>query len=67
VLDLFSAHLGELRAASDRADSPSIMATFARAKDARDEFAELLRQRQISALSSSQPCSDECSEEVSLT
>jgi len=62
VLDLFSAHLGELRAAIDRADSPSIMATFARAKGARDEFAELLRQRQISALSSSQPHSDECSE-----
>lgn len=46
VLDRFTAHLDGLRCAIDRADGVSIMAAFARAKDARDEFAELLRQRQ---------------------
>lgn len=53
VLDRFTTHLDGLRSAIDRADGVSIMATFARAKDARDEFAELLRQRQSSANGSS--------------
>ncbi|MET0379732.1 MAG: prephenate dehydrogenase/arogenate dehydrogenase family protein [Spongiibacteraceae bacterium] len=49
VLDRFTAHLDGLRSAIDRADGLSIMAAFARAKDARDEFAELLKQRQSSS------------------
>lgn len=50
ALDRFTAHLDGLRTAIDRADGTSIMATFARAKDARDQFAELLRQRRASPL-----------------
>jgi prephenate dehydrogenase len=53
ALDRFTAHLGGLRAAIDQADGPSIMAAFARAKDARDEFAEQLRQRQSASHASS--------------
>lgn len=45
AIDLFTSHLETLRAAIDRADGTSIMATFARAKDARDEFSELLRRQ----------------------
>jgi prephenate dehydrogenase len=45
AIDLFSSHLETLRAAIDRADGTSIMATFARAKEARDEFSELLRRQ----------------------
>jgi prephenate dehydrogenase len=59
VLDRFAAHLTGLRAAIDRADSASIMAAFARAKDARDEFAELLRQRQAACPGSSDTLGDE--------
>lgn len=42
VLDQFSAGVAQLRDAIDRQDGPSIMATFARAKEARDQFAEQL-------------------------
>jgi cyclohexadieny/prephenate dehydrogenase len=42
ALDQFTAGLATLRGAIDRQDGPSIMATFARAKEARDQFAELL-------------------------
>src|SRR5690606_6923110 len=49
AIDGFSRHLDELRGAIDRADGESIMATFARAKSARDEFTELLRQRQAAS------------------
>ncbi len=45
AIDQFSAHLEGLRTAIDRADGTSIMATFARAKEARDEFSELLRRQ----------------------
>ncbi len=45
AIDLFSSHLETLRTAIDRADGTSIMATFARAKEARDEFSELLRRQ----------------------
>lgn len=45
LIDQFSAHLADLRAAIDRSDSDYILQSFARAKDARDEFSELLRQR----------------------
>lgn len=47
AIDQFSEHLAELRAAIDRSDGASIMATFARAKAARDQFGELLRQRAV--------------------
>jgi prephenate dehydrogenase len=45
AIDQFSQHLAQLRDAIDRADDASIMATFARAKEARDEFSERLRQQ----------------------
>ena len=45
AIDQFSAHLEGLRTAIDRADGASIMATFSRAKEARDEFSELLRRQ----------------------
>lgn len=45
AIDQFSDHLGRLRTAIDQADGTSIMATFARAKEARDEFSELLRRQ----------------------
>ena len=45
TIDQFSSHLEALRTAIDRADGTSIMATFARAKEARDEFSELLRRQ----------------------
>jgi cyclohexadieny/prephenate dehydrogenase len=45
AIDAFDAHLAELRDAIDRSDGTSIMATFERAKRARDEFAETLRLR----------------------
>lgn len=59
VLDRFTTHLATLRGAIDQADSASIMAAFARAKDARDEFAELLRQRQTTFPASSDTLGDE--------
>lgn len=46
LIDQFSAHLADLRSAIDRSDSDYIFQSFARAKDARDEFSELLRQRE---------------------
>jgi prephenate dehydrogenase len=45
AIDRFGTHLALLRSAIDRADGTSIMATFARAKEARDEFSELLRRQ----------------------
>lgn len=62
VLDRFTAHLDGLRDAIDRADGVSIMATFARAKEARDEFAIMLRQRQEALPSSSHRSDDEPNE-----
>lgn len=59
VLDRFTAHLGVLRGAIDRADGASIMAAFVRAKNARDEFAEVLRQRQAGFPASSETLGDE--------
>mgnify|MGYP001814482912 CR=1 FL=1 len=45
AIDLFSAHLGQLRAAVAGEDAEGMHATFARAKAARDEFAEILAER----------------------
>lgn len=45
AIDLFGAHLAELRSAIDRGDGATIMASFQRAKAARDEFAAALQQR----------------------
>ncbi len=45
AIDLFTSHLETLRTAIDRGDGTSIMATFSRAKEARDEFSELLRRQ----------------------
>lgn len=45
ALDVFTEHLATIRAAIDRSDSASIMAAFARAKEARDQFAEQLQRR----------------------
>lgn len=45
ALDLFSEHLSQLRGAIAAGDSEKLFSTFTRAKDARDQFAEVLRQR----------------------
>lgn len=45
AIDLFSEHLTQLRAAIAAGDSETLFATFTRAKQARDQFAEVLRQR----------------------
>ncbi|HSB95223.1 MAG TPA: prephenate dehydrogenase/arogenate dehydrogenase family protein [Spongiibacteraceae bacterium] len=45
ALDLFTERLGSLRTAIERNDSAALMASFGRAKEARDEFAEELRKR----------------------
>lgn len=50
-IDLFSEHLMQLRAAIAAGDSEKLFATFTRAKDARDQFAEVLRQRSTNQLS----------------
>ena len=44
-IDLFSEHLGRLREAVASEDADQLFATFARAKQARDEFAVILAQR----------------------
>lgn len=44
-IDLFSAHLGQLRDAVSREDAEGMHATFTRAKAARDEFAAILAER----------------------
>jgi len=44
-IDVFAEHLAQLRAAIAVGDGDRLFATFTRAKEARDEFAELLRQR----------------------
>lgn len=62
VLDRFTDHLDGLRDAIDRTDGVSIMATFARAKEARDEFTVMLRQRQDALPSSSHRGGDESNE-----
>jgi prephenate dehydrogenase len=46
AIDQFSEHLMRLRAAIAAGDGDAIFATFTRAKQARDRFAELLRQRE---------------------
>ena len=51
AIDLFSEHLSQMRAAIAAGEGDKIFATFARAKQARDEFAELLRQRAANHLS----------------
>lgn len=51
AIDQFSDGLAELRAAIDRGDGTSIMATFERAKRARDQFGEMLRQQQSATTS----------------
>ena len=45
AIDLFSAHLGQLRDAVSREDAEGMHATFTRAKAARDEFAAILAER----------------------
>ncbi|MFT3930816.1 MAG: prephenate dehydrogenase/arogenate dehydrogenase family protein [Spongiibacteraceae bacterium] len=50
-IDLFSEHLAQLRAAIETGDSEKLFTTFTRAKDARDQFAEVLRQRSTNQLS----------------
>lgn len=44
-IDLFSAHLEELRAAIEAGEGDTLLQTFSRAKAARDEFAALLAAR----------------------
>tara|TARA_R100000005_G_scaffold68487_1_gene36395 strand:+ start:7071 stop:7997 length:927 start_codon:yes stop_codon:yes gene_type:complete len=44
-MDLFAAHLDELRAAIEAGDGDALLQTFSRAKAARDEFAALLAAR----------------------
>jgi prephenate dehydrogenase len=46
-IDLFSEHLAQIRAAIAAGDSEKLFATFTRAKQARDQFAEELRQRAL--------------------
>lgn len=50
-IDLFSEHLSQLRSAIAAGDSNKLFTTFTRAKDARDQFAEVLRQRSTNQLS----------------
>ena len=45
AIDLFVSHLNTMRAAIARGDGDTLFTTFARAKQARDQFAELLRKR----------------------
>lgn len=54
AVDQFSDGLARLRAAIDQHDGPSIMATFSRAKEARDEFASLLARTRAPASTTSQ-------------
>jgi prephenate dehydrogenase len=51
AIDEFSTGLAGLRAAIDRADGASIMATFERAKRARDQFGEMLKQQHTATTS----------------
>ncbi len=51
AIDLFSEHLTLLRAAIASGDSEKLFATFTRAKQARDQFGEVLRQRATHQLS----------------
>lgn len=50
-IDLFSEHLVQLRAAIAAGDSEKLLTTFTRAKQARDQFAEVLRQRATNQIS----------------
>jgi len=52
VIDLFSDQLGLLRGAIESADSAQIMASFERAKTARDHFAQLLEKQSEASISS---------------
>ncbi|MDB6062057.1 MAG: prephenate dehydrogenase [Verrucomicrobiaceae bacterium] len=45
LIDQFSAHLANLRSAIDRSDGEFILKTFSRAKEARDQFSDMLRGR----------------------
>ncbi len=45
VIDLFAGHLAQMRSAIAAKEGDKIFATFTRAKDARDQFAEALRKR----------------------
>ncbi len=45
VLDRFTEHLDGLRSAIESGDSATLLTSFARAKQARDQFSELLRNR----------------------
>jgi len=45
AIDMFSAHLAQLRSAVERGSADELLATFNRAKSARDEFAALLAAR----------------------
>jgi len=58
AIDEFSSGLAALRAAIDRADGASLIATFERAKSARDQFAEILRRQQAAGKNASAPSSD---------
>lgn len=51
AIDLFTEHLAQLRGAIAASDSDKLFATFTRAKDARDQFAEVLRLRATNQLS----------------
>jgi prephenate dehydrogenase len=51
VIDLFSAQLGQLRESIANADGEQIMASFERAKAARDHFAELLEKQHVVSIS----------------
>ncbi len=50
-IDLYADQLAQLREAIATGDSEKLFTTFTRAKDARDEFAEMLRQRATNQLS----------------
>lgn len=52
VIDLFSDQLAQLRGAIATADGDQIMASFERAKAARDHFAELLEKQSVASVSS---------------
>lgn len=48
TIDMFSDNLARLRSAIDSADSQAILGCFERAKDARDNFADMLARQQLS-------------------
>jgi len=52
MIDIFSAQLAEVRGAIETSDSEKIMASFERAKSARDQFSQLLEKQSLSTITS---------------